>query len=218
MPPERNKKLSLANEIWLKSNGYVTPRGVEFSDRYISILSHTTREGNSLKAPLDAVRKFGLIPKSMLPQVNSFEEYQNPMSITPEMMKLGEEFKSRFFINYERGGESDFAVILKRDSILVGGYAWPVAVSGIYPRAEYSPNHAFMVFKLRYFAFDNYEEGPGDWIKQLAGDYDFIDTGYRILISKEAVTPPKKNIWQRFLEFLQGYNLKRIYKLNYQLT
>ena len=120
------------------------------------------------------------------------------------MMKLGEDFKSRFFINYERGREVDFAVILKRDSILVGAYAWPIAVNGIYSRVNDSPNHAFMVFRPRYFAFDNYDEDKGpkeDWIKQLAGDYDFIDTGYRILINKEVVTPQKKTFW----DLLRGY-------------
>ena len=197
------KKLSFSNHAWLLEKGYIVDGKVDFSDRFIAVLSNTTLDGNSLKAPLDAVRHFGLIPKPMLPTRNdmTFDEYHDKSKITEEMMKLGEDFKSRFFINYERGGEVDFAVILKRDSLLVGAYAWPVAVNGIYPRVSDSPNHAFMVFRPQYFAFDNYEESPGDWIKQLASDYDFVDTGYRILINKEVVTPRKKTFW----DYLRGY-------------
>jgi len=200
------KKLNFNNHAWLLEKGYIVDGKIDFSDRFIAILSNTTRDGNSLKAPLDAVRYFGLIPKSLLPTRGdmTFDEYHDRSKITATMTKLGEDFKSRFFINYERGREVDFAFILKRDSILVGAYAWPVAVNGIYPRVNDSPNHAFMVFRPRYFAFDNYDEDKGpkeDWIKQLAGDYDFIDTGYRILINKEAVTPQKKTLW----DLLRGY-------------
>src|SRR3990167_1155218 len=60
----RNKELSFGNEQWLRENGYVQYNSVEFSDAFVAILSGTTRQGNSLKAPLDAVRKNGLIPKS----------------------------------------------------------------------------------------------------------------------------------------------------------
>ena len=62
-----NKKLSLANEMWLREKGYVVGDKIEFSDRFVAILSGTTREGNSFKAPADSVRKNGLIPKAMLP-------------------------------------------------------------------------------------------------------------------------------------------------------
>src|SRR3990167_5196160 len=63
----KNKKLSLGNEMWLRVNGYLDD-GIRFSDRFVAINSGTTREGNSLKAPLDAIRKQGLIPKATFPQ------------------------------------------------------------------------------------------------------------------------------------------------------
>lgn len=202
------KKINLSNHAWLLEKGYVINNQVGFSDRFIAINSGTTRSGNSLKAPLDAVRKQGLIPKSMLPAESwmGFDDYHS--GITEKMKVLGLEFTQRFFINYERGNEPAFEELLKRDSLMVGGYAWPQPVNGEYPKVELAPNHAFMIWKTpRYFVFDNYlDEGrANDWIKKLAPDYDLLDTGYRILINKEAVTPIKKTFFQRFWGGLKKY-------------
>ena len=101
----RNGKL--INKQWLEDNGYVANGVIEFSDAFVAINSGTTREGNSLKAPLEAIRKQGLIPKSMLPQLESFDDYYNPLRITGSMRKLGEEFVARFTINYEKVCEVD---------------------------------------------------------------------------------------------------------------
>lgn len=93
----RNKKLSPANYEWLIKNGYITPSGdVEFSDAYISINAGTTKAGNSLIAPLEAIRTCGLIPKKILPLLPtmSFEEYHDQSRITAYMIDLGKEFKN----------------------------------------------------------------------------------------------------------------------------
>ena len=214
------KKLSLLNHSWLLEKGYIVGNKVEFSDRFVAVNSETAREGNSLKAPLDAIRKFGLIPKSKLPAESwmGWDDYHKKESITSELFELGAEFSKRFFINYERGDESAFEKLLKKDSLIVAGYAWPEPVNHEYPNIDYPPNHAFVVYKIpKYFVFDNYlDEGMvGDFIKKLAPDFNLMDTGYRILINKEAVTPPKKNIWQTFLDFLQGWNLAKIWQIGY---
>ena len=212
------RKLSLGNHAWLLEKGYIVGGKVEFSDRFVAVNSSTTREGNSIKAPLDAVRKFGLIPKSKLPAESwmGFDDYHDKNKITIELFELGMEFTRRFFINYERGNESAFEELLKRDLLLTGGHAWPSPQNGEYPRTELGPNHSFMIWKRpRYFAFDNYlDEGKqNDWIKKLAPDFDLLDTGYRVLVNKESVTPQKKTIFQKLLEFLQEYNIFRIYDI-----
>ena len=146
----------LKNVQWLKDNGYIEDGRIVFSDRFVAINSGTTASGNSLKAPLHAIHKQGLIPKSMFPQTWSLEEYYS--GITDKMRKLGEEFTKRFTINYEKVYEKDFETILRTDLIGVAGFAWSRPINGEYPKVDYQPNHAFMIFNLpKTYAFDNYE-------------------------------------------------------------
>lgn len=193
--------LSKENKRWLEQNGYITENGkVEFSDRFNAILSGTTRNGNSLKAPIESIRKDGLIPKSMLPANSqmTWEDYHNQADITPQMIYLGKEFTKRFTINYERVLASTFAEYLDQHMINTGAFAWPKPVKGEYPATANTPNHAFMLVKNPAFlAFDNYyDDGKeGDFIKKLAKDYRFLD-GYRVFISKETPNPKAENwLW-----------------------
>ena len=188
----RNKKLSFENEFWLKQNGYVKLHNalyeVEFSDAFVAINSGTTRNGNSLKAPLEAIRKQGLIPKYKLPLGSwmTWEDYHNPARITENMRQLGQEFIERFTINYERVFETGFETLLQKDLLDVAGYAWPDLIKGEYSFTEIPPNHIFVGIKLpQTYIFDNYEEIAGDFIKKLASDYNFFEYGYRIFITAE---------------------------------
>lgn len=195
------------NEEWLRGNGYITANGVEFSDRFIAIKSGTTREGNSMKAPLEAIRKHGLIPKMLLPRDPSmtFEQYHDPRRITPNMEKIGQEFLSRFTINYEKVFELHYEELLREDLLNFAGFAWPDPVDGIYPKVPNDPNHVFVgVKRPKYVIFDNYEEAPGDFIKVLAPDFDLLDYGYRLYITKQTDITKQlnwlqdivKNLWE----------------------
>lgn len=204
----RNYLLPREHEDWLANNGYITPWGIEFSDRYIAILSGTTAEGNSLIAPLEAIRKKGLIPKAMFPQVEDFDEYYDRKKITRKMETLGAEFAARFLINYERVSEDQYNDVLRKDLIDTGGFAWPNPVNGEYPRVGSQANHAFMVFKTpAYYAFDNYETNDS-FIKKLAPNYDLIDFGYRLIISLQNPVK-KKDFFTKLREFFSelGSNL-----------
>lgn len=184
--------LSKEDGAWFKKKGYIDDGRVTFSDRFISIKSGTTRSGNSLKGPIDAIHTHGLIPKKMLPAKASmtFDQYQEPKVITPKMAALGLEFLERFTINYERVLSTQFAVVIDEDMLIVGGYAWPAPVKGEYPRTNLLPNHAFLYFATpRFNIFDNYMEGKDDFIKKLAENYALIDYGYRLFISK--TVPPE---------------------------
>jgi hypothetical protein len=188
----KNGKISPQNEAWLRERGYITENGVEFSDAFIAILSGTTERGNSLKAPLEAIRQHGLIPKRMLPLEPwmTWKDYHDRSRITGSMHALGEDFKARFPMNYEKVFETDYPKLLKEDLLVVGGYAWPDPVDGVYPRVGFAPNHCFdLVEKLEdpYAAFDNYLDTDGDFLKKLASDYDMLDYGYRIYVRKEIV-------------------------------
>lgn len=207
------------NEQWLSDNGYLTKNGIEFSDAFIAITSGTTREGNSLKAPLEAIRKNGLIPKKLLPfdKDMTWEEYHNPSRITGSMYALGQQFIQRFSINYERVFSNNYETLLKDDLLNVAGFAWPTPVNGIYQRDDRDPNHVWVNFKNKYYAFDNYLDVDKDFIKQLAEDYKFVDYGYRLFITEN---PKSQRNWllgmlktslellKELLDLLNGKTLK----------
>ena len=171
------------HRAWLKDN-LVQDGEIILSDRFIAITSGTTRDGNSLKAPLEAVRKFGVIPKSMFPQVNSFDEYYS--GVTSEMLELGKEFLKRFSINYDKVYEEFYKELLNDDMLDVALFAWSHPVNGVYPRVEYTPNHACVLFDA-WFAFDNYYDYDGDFIKELAPDYSYLKYGYRLFLTEHQV-------------------------------
>lgn len=187
-------KLSFNNFKWLDDNGYITENGIEFSDAFLAILSGTTRKGNSLKAPLNLAYKKGLIPKSTLPQLESWESHYDRRRIKPEMLDLGLEFLKHFPINYEKVYLKDFAKL--EDVLCVGGYAWELNSRGEYGRVDYDPNHAFLIFEPEYFAFDSYQDDK-DFIKDLTPDYKFLPYGYRVTINTKKVK--QLNWLQRFL-------------------
>ena len=200
---------------WLKTNGYLNENKVEFSDAYIAILSGTTRQGNSLKSPADAIHNFGLIPKKTLPQLDTFDAENNPARITQAMRDLGKAFIARLPINYSRSEEKDFN---KASGVIVGLYAWPEPKDGVYPRVSFSPNHCVYIWSpVRWVCFDNYLDSvDGDYTKLLAPEYDFIDIGYRIYFSGENVltftNEQKKSIWELIKAFLfkQPEELKKL--------
>lgn len=208
----RNGLLPKTHSDWLIDNGYVTVHGVEFSDAFIAITSKSTRQGNSLIAPCDAIHNFGLIPKKILPLVPTmtWDEYHNPERITPAMYDLGKRFLERFNINYERVLEKDYGTLLEQDILDVGGFAWPEPVNGVYEPIDLNPNHAFIVYKApKYFAFDNYPDSfDGDFVKKLSPNYDLIDWGYRLFISINQSVSAKQTFWQRFLNWWKGRFIK----------
>lgn len=198
------KKL-LRYEVWLREKGYVlADNTVKFADANVAINSGTTPQGNSLKAPLDAIYRYGLVPKYLLPLEPwmTWEDYHNPKRITSVIRTLEKEWIAHFTINYEKVMESDFAMVLAQDTLDVAGYAWPEPIQGEYPRTNASPNHVFMIYKRpKYYAFDNYVDAvDGDFIKKLAPDFDCLDYGYRLFITEKEI---KRSRWSFFRDYLQ---------------
>lgn len=170
---------------------------IELSDSYIAILARTTRIGTSLKAPCQAVHEFGVIPKKLMSQLNTWEEHHNPKRITPEIKALGKEFIARFPIFYEKVYEKDFDDLMQKDVLHAAGYAWSRPINGEYPRTEKDPNHAFMIWMRKWFCLDNYEEDRNDFIKKLAKDYNFMNYAYRIIINEA----DKKKLWRDWIKY-----------------
>lgn len=200
------KTKQLPHETWFRDNGYITENGFELSDRFVAILSKTTRAGNSIKAPIDTIRKNGVIPKRLLPARPdmTWEEYHNKDDITGSMMALGQNFLRHLSINYEKVLESQYGTFY--DLLNVAGYAWPTPVNGVYPRFVAQPNHVWMNMRPKYIAFDNYlDEGrAGDFIKTLSPDFYFYEYGYRIIINK-TVDEQYESILSKLIFVLKAY-------------
>lgn len=197
-----NKGMHPDLKNWLLNNGYVKHNRVLFDDNFIEILSGTTIRGNSLKAPLEAIRKNGLIPKTLSMDGLSWEQYMNPSRITPAMTKLGAEFLRRFTINYEQTG--NFAEALKEDFLSVAGYAWPEPVDGVFPRVNNPVSHAFVNVNTNIDAFDNYVP----FVKRLAKDYAFFQWGYSLAITNQNPYPDEQIA---LLEILTKFGLLRFF-------
>lgn len=210
----RNNKLSPSNKQWLESKGYVVEGSVRFSDAFIAIKSGTTRQGNSMIAPLHAIHTFGLIPKDSLPlkEWMTFDDYHNPKRVTEYMDAIGEEFKCRFPMFYERVLRPHFAEVYKDDMLILAGHAWSTPVDGEYPRTTAPLNHIFMgIKKPLHTIFDNYvDPTDGDFIKKLAQNYELYDEGYRLFITqvepKPAIMPlPRFSFLARLWQFIQMF-------------
>ena len=198
----RKKRMKDENAQWLRDKGYVVVHEgkeyVEFSDRFIAILSGTTPRGNSLKAPAHAVYEHGLIPKRMFPGASnlSWNQYHDKRLITQEMTDLAKEFKKRFRINYEQVFTVDMEAALKRDMFGVVVFAWPTPVDGEYRRKEGDPlTHDVLAFEPLTYVFDNYPEtasDPREWVKKLAENYPFYPHNYRLFVSSETTETETK--------------------------
>lgn len=209
----QNDLLHPANKKWLEDKGYVQNGSIDFSDCFVAQNSGTTRAGNSLKAPLEAIRTQGLIPKPMLPLESwmMWDDYMDPKRITPAMRALGLEFLQHFVINYERASMDLFATLLNTDFLDVATHAWPVPENGEYPKNDGDFNHAVAMYKTPpFYIFDNYEEAPGDFIKKLAPNYRFFPYGYRVYIGSE-ITPEEQTIKLTVFEVLAKYGLLAVF-------
>ena len=118
----------------------------------------------------------------MLPYVHDYNEYFNKNVITEEMMQMGREFLDHFPFNYEKVYRHNFDKVLSWTTIGGAGHAWALSIDGVYQKTLAAINHAFNIWKVRYKITDTYEEGKGDFIKDLAPDYIFLHYGYRPII------------------------------------
>ncbi len=204
----QNNLITPENKLWLETNGYVVDGKIAFSDAYIEILSGTTKQGNSLKAPAHAIHTYGLVPKKLLPQLKKWDDHYNPKRITPTLKTLGEEFARRFHIRYSQVRTNDFEDLLKTDMANIAVAAWPTPINGEYPRnTSLSMNHAVMAYGLpKTYIFDNYEEQKGDFIKKLASDFLIYEYGYRIYVSKET-TGEQRSVLAQVFNALFSLNL-----------
>lgn len=183
---------------WCDDKGYRKEGKFVLSDAFIEILSGTTPTGNSMKAPVDAIYRYGVIPASYLSFTDTMtrDEYFNPDRITAEMIRLGKEFIKRIQINYEKVMGSDFLSVLEEDYTFMAGHGWPDPVKGVYPRVEGTFNHAFMGMTPEIDILDNYHP----FNKQIAKNYNLFEWGYSLSITGQNPYPEEvKTLFQTLM-------------------
>ncbi len=193
---------------WMDEKGYREGGKFKLCDAFIEILSGTTPTGNSLKAPLDALRVYGAIPAKLIPLDSNmtWSEYMNPARVTQEYKDLGKQFLSRITLAYEQVSLSQFAHALEVDLLDVAGYAWPQPVNGVYQKTEGGFNHCFTLVEGAIDAFDNYTP----FVKRLAKDYIFFEWGYSISITKQTIPEPLSELPKDKADSLWSWLLKMI--------
>ncbi len=209
-----NDKINTTNLIWLKNNGYIDANGhPNFSARAIAKMSGTTQNGNSLKNVGEAIRKIGLVPESKWPFTAGMswaEYYKYPST---EVIKLGRDFLERFQINYEIVTKSQMDEGLKYAPIQTAVHAWNGRdTQGVYVRCAGSLNHAVSKFvkkinTLLSGVFDHYKLGDS-FIKWLAPDFNFMDYGYRYLVTEKQPPAPAPLPYNKDVVFItpvRGY-------------
>ncbi len=97
------KNLPQSTIDWLQEKGYMDDYNkVNFSDRFIAIMSGTKKTGNDLRTVVETARKVGFIPDIMFSFAgNNWEEYHNKALITQEMLNVGQEFLKLIDIKWE---------------------------------------------------------------------------------------------------------------------
>lgn len=194
---------------WFNEQGYRRFGKFVLSDNFLEIVSGTRPTGNSLKAPVDALYRYGAIPGHMLSLEAdmTWEQYMNPTRVTEAHKALGKEFLKRIGLAYEQVKAEDFLNALDVDMIDVAGNAWPVPVNGIYPKNDGRITHAFVGANPEIDVLDTYIP----FVKRLAKDYIFFPWGYTISIVRQTVpekAPGYEGIlaqWiSRFIQWLNG--------------
>lgn len=191
MHPALKEWLKGPHYIGGKSYSYLVGNGkdtkVVFDETYIEIKSSTDPAGNSLKEPIHAVHKHGLIPECLpLGDGMTWAEYMNPKRITAEHDALASEFMKRFGNNYEQVARKDFPTAVLEDYLVVAGHGWGTEKKGVYQRTDARLNHAFAIANWVINALDNYLP----FIKTLVKDYKLFDWGYSLSITRQTPYPP----------------------------
>jgi hypothetical protein len=185
---------------------------INVSDRWVGIISGTKPPGNDPHTVYEAIRKYGLIPESMLPfsdDIKTAEDYFSFKGGDKEACyRAGREwlekydFKHEWVYHPDSGLTSEeklhnIKVALKYSPVCVAVYAWQADGRGVYVDM-FGPNHWTTEYNFKEFQeiFDTY-----DPYKKLVEQN--IIYAKRISIEKK-IAPSKLSKWQVFINFIKN--------------
>jgi len=178
----KKELISEDNLLWLQDNGYISSGNVNFSDRFIALLSWTTKNGNIASKVMGTIKNYGLIPESMFPwnpEDNTWDKYHDKSKITQAMKNMGYEFKRRFPMEYHIVYRADFEEALKESPIIAFVDGYYKFKNGVLQYSNRMSNHCIMIPKLNHI-FDSY----APFLKQIVPNYPYY-TGQNFYTRKK---------------------------------
>ena len=206
---------SVAQVKFLKDNNYIDKLTgkVNFSDRFTAKMSGTTKNGNSLGAVGDSIRKnHGLIPESLFPWPKDMDKMKNAderwnlyyQSPSAEAIALGKKFLEYFAITYQwivLDGVTKGSHIEVIESFLKYGPVQIAAqVCSPWNSTEANPpikgcgcgtQHATIIYGSSTNKFLKDFDSYKSYRKKLAWDY-CIPYAVQYYVAEKAPTPPGK--------------------------
>ena len=193
--------------------------GVEenYSDRWVGIIAGTSAKtgGNDPHTVCEAIRKYGLIPESMLPfsdDLKDIDEYYSfKGSNITDCYKAGREWLARFEFKHEWVFQpsdptdekmNNIKTSLKFSPLGVAVDAWNMDNNGAYIRMG-QDNHWTMIYSLDDFirVFDSYDPFKKNLVKNYGFKYCKVFS-----IEKRTTPLPKENAYdfiKKSIDFLK---------------
>lgn len=186
-----------------------------YSERFISQLSGTTKVGNSPNKVAQAIRDFGLIADSLLPfseDITSWEEYNSFKGGNKDKCLVeGQKWRTAWNFGYDWVFQGNPSIevkyqrmkeALKYSPLGISVYAWVRNDNGEYYRPAGAPDThwctaVYIDEKNRIYVHDTYEP----FIKILEPNYD-IGFCMRYSIEKKQIPTQGKSFWGKVLEYI----------------
>lgn len=185
-----------------------------YSDRFTSYLSGTTRNGNLPQKVCENVRHKGLLPERLLPfsdEITTWEQFYS--GVTEDMKAIAQTFVAKYQFGHEwliTDGERmpieeiqmSVREALRYSPVGVSVYGWATDSEGLYVKPRgLRDNHWCIVVAIEdgnYVVLDQYPDESGSFLKVLRGDYRF-GVAKSFSIEKRV----KVSFWARLLQLLQ---------------
>jgi len=196
------------NLKWLKDNDYFIKGEVNFSDRFLVVLSGTTPHyGNSGAVVAQYARDLGLAPQTLCDWQGegTQAEYYDRNTISQKAIDTALEFKKRFNIQYEWVRQKDWKDASQYGCLEMFTYAWFLSPDGVkyYNPKPGTSNHAVNEANLDEVKFgDSYSP----FIKQMTSLEDLLDFALCIYVSDRSYNKTMSNV-----KIAKDVNSKTVY-------
>lgn len=176
-----------------------------YSDRFVALMSGTTKYGNDPSRVYEAIRKFGLVPEEMCPwsdDIESIDDYLSWKGVDKDAcIAEGKKWLARkdFLHNWVFRAEqpldekiNNMKTALRYSPLAIGVYAWEKDERGIYVRRG-NDTHWTDIYAIDNveFCFDSYDP----FLKVLSADFNFYYCKRISIELKPAETKPKQTWW-----------------------
>lgn len=199
-------RITPENLKWLKDEGYYVNGEINFSDRFLVVLSNTTpRVGNSAAVVIQYARDLGLAPQTLCDWngEGTEAEYYDKSTISQKAKDTALEFKKRFNIQYEWARETEWDDESQYGCLEFFTYAWFKDGTKYYNPNPGKANHAVTEANLKDIKiFDSYEP----FIKQMTKRTDLQDFAMAVFVSDRTYKENMSNV-----KIVKDTNSKTVY-------